>query len=160
MEFTKNFTLEELIKSEYAIRNNIKEQNNPSQEVINNLKALCTNILQPLRNKLGVSIKVTCGYRCPRVNEGVGGAKTSQHLEGKAADIELYVGNEERNLILAKTILELNLPFDQLILEFGTKENPSWIHVSYDPKRNRREILRAHKINQKTIYDKITKADV
>lgn len=160
MDLSKNFTLEELTKSEYAIRNNIKEQNNPTSDIIGNLKKLCINTLQPLRDKIGSSIKVTCGYRCKRVNEGVGGAKSSQHLEGKAADIEYYIGNLECNLILTKIILQNNIPFDQMILEFGTKQNPAWIHISYNEGKNRGEILEANKIGPKTIYSKITKEDI
>lgn len=160
MELTKNFTLEELTKSEYGIRNNIKEQNNPSEEIKENLKKLCINVLQPLREAIKSSIKVTCGYRCKRVNEGVGGASSSQHLQGKAADIEYYIGNEENNLLLAQAILLNNIPFDQMILEFGTKKNPSWIHVSYNEGNNRGQILEANKIGSKTIYSVITKQEV
>ena len=160
MELTKNFTLEELTKSEYGIRNNIKEQNKPSEEVKENLEKLCINVLQPLRDIIKSSIKVTCGYRCLRVNEGVGGARTSQHLEGKAADIEYYIGNEENNLLLAQAVLLNNIPFDQMILEFGTKKNPSWVHVSYNEGKNRGQILEANKINSKTIYSALTKQEV
>lgn len=160
MELSKNFTLAELTKSEYAIRNNIKEQNTPSQQIIDNLEKLCINVLQPLRDKVGNPIKITCGYRCKRVNEGVGGASSSQHLDGKAADIEYYIGNEENNLLLAQAVLLNNIAFDQMILEFGTKKNPSWIHISYNEGKNRGQILEANKIGPKTIYSVLTKQEV
>jgi hypothetical protein len=79
---------------------------------------------------------VSSGYRCPRLNRHIGGAAKSQHLTGHAADIQSFTfGNEA----LFRKIIELGLPFDQLINEFDYR----WVHVSYDPKRNRREILRA-----------------
>jgi len=136
IQFTNNFTLQELLLTEH--RNFDAEQYNPPAEVIENLKALCINVLQPLRDALGTPIKINSGYRCPSLNKAIKGAKNSQHMTGQAADIiDLTNGNQ----FLFKKIKELNLPFDQMIDEFGFR----WIHVSYDPKRNRREILQAIK---------------
>ncbi len=146
---TKNFSLYELLESQQARRSGITEQFEPPQQVINNLKALCENILQPLRENLRVAIAVNSGYRCPKVNTLIGGASSSQHLTGHAADIECYpIGNEK----LLKKIVELKLPFDQIINEF----NYAWVHVSYDPVRNRRKVLEAYKdTNNKTQYREI-----
>ncbi len=146
IQFTKNFSLFELLLTSHREFDN--EQYNPPPEVIENLRALAVNILQPLRDALGSPIKVNSGYRCPSLNKAIGGASKSQHMTGHAADIiDLTNGNEA----LFKRIKALNLPFDQMIDEFGFR----WVHVSFDPKRNRREILQAKKdAKGKTIYVK------
>lgn len=128
----KYFTIAELCKSDTAIRKNI--DNSPTSEVINNLKQLVRYVLDPLREKYGKPIRVNGAYRCPELNEAVGGSKTSQHMAGQAADIT--VGTPEQNKRLFQLIIDLDLPFDQLIDENKFK----WIHVSYSP-RNRKQIL-------------------
>ncbi len=143
MNLTKDFTLEEMTKSEAATRHGFKEQFTPNEEIKTNLKLLCENILQPLREKLGVKISVTSGYRSKRTNNAIGGSATSQHLEGKAADIKVA---GITTIELCRKIKEFNLPFDQLIEEFG-----QWVHVSYS-ERNRREILQAIKKGRATKY--------
>lgn len=133
MQITKNFTLDELTDSATAREHGFSEQFNPSYGVIKNLEKLAVNVLQPLRNLWDNPITVNCAYRCPRTNQAVGGVGSSQHVEGKAADIT--AGSVENN----KKLFELakGLPFDQLIWEQGGK----WIHISYDETRNRRQIL-------------------
>lgn len=144
IQFTKNFSLHELLLT--ANRQFDEEQYNPPAEVVENLRALSVNILQPLRDAIGSPIKINSGYRCPSLNKAIKGSKTSQHMSGHAADIvDLTNGNE----LLFKKIIELNLPFDQIIDEFGFR----WVHVSFDPKRNRKEVLQARKdSNGKTVY--------
>ncbi len=146
VQFTKNFSLFELLVTSH--REFDEEQYNPPPEVVENLRALCVNVLQPLRDALGTPIKINSGYRCPSLNKAIGGAQNSQHMTGHAADIiDLTNGNE----FLFKRIKDLKLPFDQMIDEFGFR----WVHVSFDPKRNRREILQARKdAAEKTIYVK------
>lgn len=153
MNLSINFTLDELIQSEYAIRNNIKEQFTPSEEIVSNLKDLCIHILQPVRDYLKKPLTITCGYRCPRVNTGVGGATNSQHMVGQAADVKYMIDGKVYNKVLLKAIVDLNLPFDQIIYEFGDDTNPAWVHVSYDKNRSRKQILRAIKIGRKTVYE-------
>ena len=144
IQFTKNFSLQELLLTSH--RKFDEEQYNPPAEVIENLRALCVNILQPVRDALGSPVNLNSGYRCPSLNRSIGGAKNSQHMTGHAADIiDLNNGNEN----LFKKIKELNLPFDQMIDEFGFR----WVHVSYDPIRNRRQILQAVKNGRgQTVY--------
>jgi len=144
IQFTPNFSLQELLLT--SNRKFDDEQYNPPAEIIENLRALCVNVLQPLRDALGSPVNLNSGYRCPSLNRAIGGAKNSQHMSGQAADIVDFThGNE----YLFKKIKELNLPFDQMIDEFGFR----WVHVSYDPTRNRRQILQAQKdANGKTIY--------
>lgn len=149
MKLSKNFSLHELTKSEAAERRGI--DNTPSLTVIDNLQALVDNVLQPLRDKLG-PIVVTSGYRSPAVNVAVGGSPTSDHCLGMAADIEV-LGKDNKET--AQWILE-NLKFTQLILEFYTDGLPDsgWVHVSYDPQDLKCQVLRANKVNGKTIYQK------
>lgn len=142
MQLTKNFTLEEMIESQSGRRYNVKEQFNPPQQVINNLKELCEKVLQPIRDKVG-AIKISSGYRSPQVNKIVGGATSSQHLTGEAVDIS---GVNVNNKVLFDTIIKMmndnNLPVDQIIWEYGTKNNPAWVHVSYTSDRKpRKQVL-------------------
>jgi zinc D-Ala-D-Ala carboxypeptidase len=129
MQLTKHFTLEELLESQTARRWGIKEQFNPPEGVIDNLKLLCVNILEPLRKYIGRPIVISSGYRCAEVNKRVGGQPTSQHLKGQAADIHA-LGMTNADLFWA--VKEVGLPFSQEIWEFGTKVEPAWVHVSYD----------------------------
>lgn len=144
IQFTTNFSLYELLLTSH--RRFDEEQYNPPTEVIENLRALCVNILQPLRDALNSPVNLNSGYRCPSLNQAIGGARNSQHMTGHAADIiDLNNGNEN----LFKKIKQLDLPFDQMIDEFGFR----WVHVSYDPFRNRRQILQAVKNGRgQTVY--------
>lgn len=146
MQLTKNFTLEELLRSQTATRLNIQEQYNPPLAIVNNLTSLCENVLQPLRNKLKKSINISSGYRCPKVNNIIGGAANSQHLTGQAADINAADNTTEELYQYLKTS---NIVFDQLIQEFD-----QWVHISYNPvaEKNRKQCLRAVKQNGRTKY--------
>jgi zinc D-Ala-D-Ala carboxypeptidase len=143
MNLTKNFQLDEFLISETAGREGFNEQFTPPQHVIDSLKILCENILQPLREALpnGV-IKVSSGWRCQRLNEHIGSKPNSDHLKGFAADVNYFEGTKELNVKLFNKVLELNLPFKQMIKEYGTASHPAWIHLSYDPSNIKREVLR------------------
>lgn len=130
----KYFSIAELTKSDTA--NKLKINNNPTKEIENNLNQLVDNILDPLRESYGEPIIVSSGYRCSQLNKAVGGASTSQHTKGQAADIHTKSNTKEDNKKLFDLIKSLKLPFDQLIDEYGYK----WVHVSYSS-RNRRQIL-------------------
>lgn len=146
---TNNFSLQEMIKSETALRKGM--DNHPySDEVLQNLIVLCEQVLQPLRDAYGVGIKVNSGYRSPEVNASVGGSKTSDHCKGQAADIEIPgVANAD----LAQYIAD-NFEYTQIILEFYTQGIPDsgWVHVSYDANNLKRQVLTAVKQNGKTVY--------
>jgi len=152
MNLSKNFRLEEFIKSDTATRNNIK--NDPTIEAIANLKHLCVTILQPLRDMIG-PVKVNSGYRGSALNKFVGGSWSSQHCKGEAADIEV---DKVSTKDLAKMI-NRNFDFDQIILEFyDPNEGPhsGWVHVSTKKEGNRKETLRAYKDSEgKTRYEEI-----
>jgi len=137
MQLTKNFDLAEMVESPTARRLKIKQQFEPDILVRENLLELCRHVLQPLRDYIG-PVNVSSGYRCPELNKAVGGAKNSQHLFGQAADIK-GVG-KITNKMLYEAIIELNLPFDQILWEYGTDLNPSWVHVSYGPRHRRQQI--------------------
>ena len=155
MQISKNFTLEELLKSPTALQWGFNEQFSPPEDVVENLISLVVNVLQPLRDRLGRPIRVTSGYRCPRVNSKVGGAstringrvvQTSDHVLGRAADIECWVDGRESNNLILEALRELSktqsFEWDQIILEHNTLFNPSWIHISYRKGSNRKQILR------------------
>ena len=148
MNLTKNFTLEEMIKSETALRHGM--DNTPGESEIGNLKLLCEKVLQPVRDHFGKGVKVNSGFRHPDVNAKVGGSRTSDHTRGQASDIEIPgVPNAE----LAEWIKD-NLEFRQLILEFYTPGVPDsgWVHVSYVAEDNKKEVLTATKKDGKTVY--------
>ena len=118
MNLTRNFTLSELTKSDTAIRKGIN--NNPSAEQVEKLKALCENILQPVRDHFG-RVRITSGFRSPELCLAIGSSINSQHAKAEAADFECPgVDNAE----LADWIHK-NLPYDQLILEFYTPGEPN-----------------------------------
>lgn len=127
MKLSTNFTLEELTISQTALRNNI--DNTPNEEEIENLKRLCINILQPLRDDFELPLVVSSGFRSKELSSLVGSKITSQHCSGCAADF-IIPGVDNKKVF--KHIVE-NLPMDQAILEYYTEENGGWIHVSYVP---------------------------
>lgn len=148
MKLSTNFTVAEYIKSQTATRHGI--DNSLSEEHLQNAKKLFANVVQPIREKFGVTI-ITSGYRSPELNAKIGGSSKSQHCKGQAVDLECL---KESNADVAMWI-ENNLDFDQLILEFYTPSEPSsgWIHVSYNEDgKNRKSVLTASKINGKTVY--------
>ena len=148
MKLSNNFSLQEMTKSQTALRKGI--DNTPTEEHTANLQALCQNVLQPVREYYARPVTVNSGYRGPALNEAIGGASSSQHCRGQAADIEIPgISNYE----LANHISQ-NLDYDQLILEFYTPGDPNsgWVHVSYNPEGNRKQDLTAMKENGKTVY--------
>ena len=151
MQLSENFSLLELTKSQTAARKDI--DNTPSPEHQENLKLLCTHILQPGRDHFERVVSVSSGYRSEELCLAIGSKITSQHAKGQAADFEIYgVSNQE----LANYIKE-NLDYDQLILEYWKKEDPSsgWVHCSYKGNTNRKQYLKAYKENGKTKYEQI-----
>ena len=137
MKLTKNFSLEEMYRSETARRCGI--DNKPqTEEVVENLRALCLEVLQPLRDHLGKPVAVSSGYRCKDLNKKVGGVENSQHLKGEAADIK--VRDREELIDVMRYIMD-ETDFDQLIREkSGSTE---WVHVSHKRNgNNRRMVLR------------------
>ena len=154
MNLSKNLTLKECTRSKTADRLGI--DNTPDEWVIENLKKVAEHIFQPLRDGLGVPIYVSSGYRCPELNRAIGGAKRSQHMEGRALDLDADMFGGVTNADIFNYIKE-NLEFDQVIWEFGTDDNPNWVHVSYVyGGDNRCRCLKAYRDDKgKTVYEVI-----
>ena len=151
MKLSNNFNLKELTSSQTAERKGI--DNTPSTEHQDNLKSLCTHVLQPVRDHFSRVVSVSSGYRSPELCTAIGSKTTSQHAKGEAADFEIFgVSNKE----LADYINH-NLDYDQLILEYWKESDPNsgWVHCSFKEGDNRRQYLRAYKENGSTKYEHI-----
>lgn len=148
MQLSKNFSLQELTKSQQGTRLGIN--NTPSDTVINNLQGLVNSILQPLRDMLKKPISISSGYRSFELNTAIGGSRTSEHCFGYAADIEVP-GIDNKQLF---DIIKKNFKFTQLILEFYQEGIPDsgWVHVSMNPTNLKNQSLLAVKQNNKTVY--------
>ena len=144
MKLSKNLTLAECLRSQTAKRLGIK--NEPHEEwVIEHLQKVAEYIFQPCREHFGVPIYVSSGYRSPDLNRAIGGSKRSQHMEGRALDLDADVYGGVTNAEIFNYIKE-NLDFDQMVWEFGEDDNPDWVHVSYvSPETNRKRCLKAER---------------
>ena len=126
-------------------------ENDPTEEHLANMKITAEKIFEPLREHVGGPIKINSFYRGPKLNKAIGGSTKSQHMTGQAMDIDDTLGCMS-NADMYYWIKE-NLNFDQMIWEFGTDENPNWVHVSYvDDEQNRNRCLKAYKSGGKTKY--------
>lgn len=121
MRLTPNFSLEQLIHSETAERERI--DNTPAAEIVKNLRLLAQG-LEQVRTLTGFHLEISSGYRCPKLNRHVGGAKTSQHTQGKAADFTCAEFGPPVDII--KAIRDSDIDFDQCILEYAR-----WVHISF-----------------------------
>lgn len=132
----KYFSIAEFLRSDAAKKHQVS--NIPSDEellaVLTNINALVNNVLNPLRAMIGRPIIITSGYRSKRVNELVGGSKTSQHLTGKAADFHVQGYTPQQMDVVYQTI-QMCFDFDQLI--FYPSKNI--IHISWNGSKNRQE---------------------
>ena len=145
MKLTENLSLNEATKSNTAIRLGI--DNTPPPAIVERMVETAEKIFQPLRDALG-PIRVSSFYRSPDLNRAIGGSKTSQHCKGEAIDMQ---GILATNKMLFNSACDLE-DYDQIIWEFGTLEEPDWVHVSYSKTHNRKQILRATKIGKRTAY--------
>jgi len=144
MQLSAHFSLAEFIRSESAKRHGVS--NEPTPEHLENIKILCERVLEPIRMKFG-PINISSGYRSKVLNHYINGSLKSQHCEGKAADLDMDGMGSVSNKEIFEYIKN-NLEFDQLINEF----NYSWVHVSYNLGKNRKQVLDALKVNNKTVY--------
>lgn len=152
MMLSKNLSLVEATKSATAIKHGIA--NEPTQEHLQNLKLVAENVFQPIREHFSKPLAVSSGYRSKALNSLLNGSKSSQHCKGEALDLdgEGFGGISNGDIFY---FIKENIDFDQLIWEFGTNENPDWVHVSYKSEENRGEILIAYKDeNLRTRYRK------
>jgi len=141
MKISKNLSLNEVIKSNTAIKNGI--DNSPTEEHLENLKITAEKLFQPIRDHFDKPVYVSSMYRSERLNRALKYAsKTSLHMTGQAIDIDM-----DHTSISNKEVFDYvkdNLDFDTLIWEFG-EDTPKWVHVAYREGRNRKQILEAYK---------------
>jgi hypothetical protein len=149
MKLSAHFALSEFTRSESAKREGL--DNTPTAEHLENLKTLCEKVLEPIRERYG-SINISSGYRGKMLNHFIGGSVSSDHCVGRAADIDMDDSATGVTNTEVFNYIKDNLDYDQLIWEFGTKEKPDWVHVGYRGKDNRKQTLRATKVNGKSHY--------
>lgn len=139
MRLTENFTLQEFLDSDAAVKKGIKEQFNPPSSIVSNI-ALLASKLQELRNKYNqlrtsqgkprIAMKINSGWRCPELNKAVGGSSTSAHMSGLASDVVLTIRGQRADKDTFSDFYDYvrkNHAFDQLINEY----NYRWIHIGY-----------------------------
>jgi hypothetical protein len=148
-KISQHISHKEATRSVTAMRLGI--DNTPNEYQLQNMELIAEKIFEPLRQKAGGPIKINSFFRCEDLNKAIGGSSRSQHCQGRAIDLDDTYGfmtnAEMYNYIKEK------LDFDQIIWEFGTDENPDWVHVSYvDADSNRKRCLKAYKDNGKTAY--------
>jgi hypothetical protein len=151
MKLSENLALSEVTRSDSAKRKGIS--NEPTPEHLENFKKLAENIFEPIRKHFGKPIHISSGYRSKALNAAIGGSASSQHCTGEAIDIDMDGSSNGITNKMVFDYIKANLNFDQLIWEFGTKDNPDWVHVSYETTgKQRKQVLRAVKAGGKTAY--------
>lgn len=150
---SEHFTRFEFEKSQSAKRLGIPNKMNAEQ--LDNAKALCENILEPLRKHINCPVIISSGFRSKELNSAIKGSQKSQHSKGEAVDIDMEGFYGITNYDIFKFLLH-NTDFDQLIWEFGDNNNPDWIHISYSKSKTkqRNEVLRAVRTANGTEYHK------
>ena len=143
MQLSEHFELAEFLVSETAARRGIA--NEPTPEIIENLRRLCQLVLEPLRVKLARPVVITSGYRSPALNRAIGGSPTSHHMQGRAADL-IVPGITP--LAVCQAASQLKLPCVQIIHEFGR-----WAHLSVAASNERTQLLTAKLTQGKTVYE-------
>jgi hypothetical protein len=152
MKLSEHLDLAEVTRSDSAKRKGIS--NMPTPEHIENFKKLAENIFEPIRKHFGVPIYISSGYRSKELNALIGGVKTSDHCFGMAIDLDQQGHSSGITNKQVFDFIKSNLKFKQLIWEGGTKQEPDWVHVSYDEKNLKNEVLLATKIAGKMQYSK------
>ena len=146
---SKHISYKEGVYSNTATRRGIN--NTPNDEQLNNMETVAEEIFEPLRAYVNGPIKINSFFRCPELNKAIGGSSKSQHCRGQAIDIDDtfgYMTNAEMYYFIKE-----HLDFDQIIWEFGSDDNPDWVHISYvSPGKNRNRCLKAYREDGKTKY--------
>jgi len=132
---SKHITYAEATSSQTATRKKI--DNTPDADQLSNMKLVAEKCFEPVREHFG-PVRVSSFFRSATLNKAVGGATNSQHKKGEAIDMQ---GTGEVTNAMIFNFIKNNLEFDQLIWEFGTNENPAWVHVSFSKIKNRKQIL-------------------
>ena len=125
--------------------------NNPDDRQVLNMETIADEVFEPLRAWVGGPIKINSFFRSPKLNTAIGGSSKSQHCHGQAIDLDDTFGRVT-NAEMYEFIKEY-LDFDQIIWEFGSDDNPDWVHVSYvSAQENRKRCLLAYKEKGKSRY--------
>ena len=148
MKISEHISNKEGIYSITATRKGI--DNTPNEDQRKAMHEIARDIFEPLREWVGGPIRINSFFRSPKLNKAIGGSTSSQHCKGQAMDID-DGGCKKTNAEMYHWIKE-NLNFDQMIWEFGTDDNPNWVHISYIGEGNRNRCLKAYKENGKTKY--------
>ena len=150
MKISTHLSLSEVTRSDSAKRHGI--DNTPTAEHLENFKLLAEKVFEPIRDHFGVPIHISSGYRSKALNSFIKGSLSSQHCKGEAIDIDMdgTTGGVTNKMVF--DFIVSNLEWDQIIWEFGTDTNPDWVHVSYTKGKNRKQKLKAVRINGKTSY--------
>jgi zinc D-Ala-D-Ala carboxypeptidase len=153
MKISEHISYKEATRSVTALRLGI--DNTPNEYQLQNMELIAKNVFEPLRKAVGGPIKINSFMRVENLNQAIGGSSRSQHCQGRAMDLDDTYGHWTNAEMYH--YIKNNLDFDQIIWEFGTDENPDWVHVSYvDADSNRKRCLKAIKENGKTKYIDIT----
>jgi len=147
---SKHITYKEATYSPTAVRKGIT--NSPIDVQLSRMKELAEEVFEPCRLEFKEPIYINSFFRSITLNSVIGGSSTSQHCAGEAFDIRLGHNSELTNKQLFYYIKD-NLDFDQLIWEFGNDNSPKWIHVSYRKGENRKQVLKAKRIDGVVRYN-------
>lgn len=149
LRISDHISYQEATESETAER--LEINNEPSEEILEVMKVTARKLFEPVRRFWKTAIWISSFYRCPEVNEALGGAKDSQHCSGEAFDMDAHVYGVISNRQIFEYLRD-NVTFDQLIWEQGTEEEPEWIHVSYRANANRMQVFRSVRNGKKVKY--------
>jgi len=153
MKLSKNLSLNEVTKSNTAMRRGI--DNSPTEAHIENLKYVAEKVFQPIRDHFGVPIYISSGYRSQALNEAIGGSPRSFHSHGMALDLDQDGRNKGVSNADVFYYIKENLPYTELIWEFGDNTNPDWVHVAIAKGREGEKNTKiAKRVDNRTTYSK------
>ena len=123
----KYFSITEMTRSDTAKRLGI--DNTPSEDIKNNIILFIETVLDPIREDWGSPIIVSSGYRCPELNKAVGGVKTSGHMYGYCADLQVKGDLREFSNFVKEWMKEHQMAFDELLYE--KSGGVTWLHFCW-----------------------------
>lgn len=136
MNISKHISYEEGIYSKTAKDKGIA--NVPNEVQLAAMRLVAEKCFEPLREWYGKPIRINSFFRSIELNKAVKGSKTSDHVKGMAIDLD--TGSNSENLKLFNWLKD-NVEFKQLLWEYGDKNGPEWIHISYDSNNLKTQIL-------------------
>ena len=148
--FSANISFKEGTHSNTATRRGI--DNTPNEAQIQSMRYVAENIFQKVREHFNKPMRINSFFRGVDLNKAIGGSLSSQHCKGEAIDVDGLGGLTNKEIY---DYIKENLEFDQLIWEYGTLEEPNWVHFSLKKEGNRNQCLRASKVDGKTKYTAI-----